>query len=85
MLRLATTTGTWQGVDNASGQWMNNTEGTGGIYRNDDLSDQGLWWYYEGDDYSGGWMSDYDSDKNGTWTTDPADPLRKIGEQMTDL
>ena len=59
---------------------MNNTEGTGGIYRNDDLSDQGLWWYYEGDDFSGGWMSDFDSDKNGTWTTDPADPMHKIGE-----
>ena len=28
-------------------------------------------------------MSEYDSNKNGTWTTDPVEPFRKIGEQMT--
>jgi hypothetical protein len=24
----------------------------------------------QGNDYSGGWISDIDSDKNGTWSTD---------------
>ena len=28
-------------------------------------------------------MSDFDSDKNGTWTTDPADSMHKIGELLT--
>jgi hypothetical protein len=83
MTRFATLTGTWEGANGATGQWMNNTDGTGGIWSNNDYSDQGLWWYNDGDDYSGSWISESDSDKNGTWTTDPADPLRKIGEQMT--
>ena len=25
-------------------------------------------------------MSEFDSNKNGTWTTDPSDPMHKIGE-----
>ena len=83
MARLATITGTWQGANGETGQWLNNTEGAGGVWSNDDQSDQGLWWYYEGNDFSGGWVSEIDSDKNGTWTTDSADPLLKIGEQLT--
>ena len=28
-------------------------------------------------------MSEFDSNKNGTWTTDPVDPTHKIGELLT--
>ena len=80
MIKLATLTGTWEGANGATGQWLNNTEHTGGIWRNDDKTDEGTWWYNEGDQYSGNWISDIDSDKNGTWTSDPAEPLLKIGE-----
>ena len=49
MSRLATITGTWQGPNGETGQWLNNTEGTGGVWSNNDLSDQGFWWYNHGD------------------------------------